>query len=881
MNLKRVFFVFFTAVLLGGGLFLSCSNIFEDGDEGGTSISLSFSMKPGIRAAETGGETYKLVAELQGDAKSQSKEYQVAENETVNISFDDVSVGTTVRVLLHVYSGETLIYRGKSEEIKVRGGRNEATVTLKHTVLYVSGSGSNSDDNTGTSREKAFKTLNRAFTEIGKTPSDDISWTIVVLGKVYSTSTMKNLEAKSITVVGEGSDAILDGRRENPEEGGTGAVFVVDESIAFDVTLSDLTIQNGQARMGAGVRARGKGTLTIENCLVQNNKAITTEEGSANGGGIVVQKNAHLLLVNTTVKRNSSESNGGGIFVGDTATLEIGDSTKITGNTATNNGAAISMGGGTFNMTGGEITENTATNNGGAFNINRGYLTISGGTISGNASGNKAGAIYVNCKTPEEYGILIEGGKITKNGAGGNGGAIFIENGSVTMTGGEISENETLKNGGGVFVGTQVVTNDEKTAVTTVYPQSEFILQGGKIVKNKATGNYQSGGGIYLNSARLLMTGGEISGNSATGKGGGVCAVQNFARDSSGNIYYTYDPSEFTMSGGAITKNTGDNGGGVYSEGNLYLSGNITVADNEARQASQIRVTKNSNQTETPTATFEYGSLGTLRFSIGATLTVNLINGTFEDEDSDELEYVFEGEGKSSTGQDSSDGTGGGTDSSYTREMTEWSESDFRNALNSANPYTDSATTTTVTLQGNVTITSDLTVENYITIDGQGKFGITIRAGNATFKNVTFTNGAGTHMNGSEKQAHGMVYWSGSGTLTFDSCTFDGNVTEGDTGGGAASLFGGGKVEFSGCTFNGNSANHGAAIDIGGSDEVKIDTCVFNANTSKDNHDIYCGGSAAKVSGSGNKSDKQNPYACTDQNADSATKSWSGFTTNP
>ena len=97
---------------------------------------------------------------------------------------------------------------------------------------------------------------------------------------------------------------------------------------------------------------------------------------------------------------------------------------------------------------------------------------------------------------------------------------------------------------------------------------AEFIMYGGNISGNTVTGN---GGGVYVNNrATFTMYGGEITGNKATGTnncGGGVYV--------SADANNTNRKSTFNMYGGTISGNeaTGGSGGGVYvyySTFNMY-----------------------------------------------------------------------------------------------------------------------------------------------------------------------------------------------------------------------------------------------------------------------------------------------------------------------
>ena len=669
MKLQRIFNTFFAFFVLAGIIFSfsSCADLFDPDRSATASISFRFKLNDnasvlvstGSRAASDAqssadsSENYRLVAKLNGNKLSDSKEISFSENEELSLTFTDIRVGSKVYVQIYVYKDESLIYAGKSKEITIKEGTNVASILLHHMILYVSGSGSNDDSNTGASRERPLKTLNKAFDRIKEKSSSEESWTIFVLGKVYSTSKMANLSAASINIIGEpdsGSEAILDGRRLNSEEGNTGTVFVVDESISFPVTLKNLTIQNGQARTGAGLNLRGSSTTTLENCVVKDNKAVNeTVDGAiktANGGGIYVG-NGTLRLVGTTVTENSSETQGGGISTSSTENLKIfiDSESKITQNTAANNAGGVNLNGGSFIMEGGEISNNTATSNAGGFYLNRGSFIMNGGEISEN--------------TAESYTTTDETTGIEKTN-GGSGGGIYINRGVFTINDGKISGNTAAKSGGGIFCNAK--GEEGESGYATIY------LKGGEIKNNTVENG--TGGGIQLakDASTLEMTGGSISENSASGNGGGVFV----------------NKGTFKMTGGTIIGNKGKDGGGIFTDGILSLSGKITVKDNEAgsdRRGAQIYAGQPANAELAYTYTVTTGTqlTTTAKFAPDGYIDENLTDGVFSTEDLTKIikrgTFVgVEGEDESSSTSSSSGGSSS-TNTSQSSAGTYWDNS--------------------------------------------------------------------------------------------------------------------------------------------------------------------------------------------------------------
>jgi len=122
-------------------------------------------------------------------------------------------------------------------------------------------------------------------------------------------------------------------------------------------------------------------------------------------------------------------------------------------------------------------------------------------------------------------------------------GSMFTVNSNVTF----ILENNIILQGHNGNNGSMIVVNG-----------GTFRMNTGSTITSNNTSAY--GGAVRVDNGTFEMTGGTISGNTASSHGGGV-----FTRRS------------FTMAGGIIIGNTAPNGGGVYSEGTFTIrSGTIT-----------------------------------------------------------------------------------------------------------------------------------------------------------------------------------------------------------------------------------------------------------------------------------------------------------------
>ena len=102
--------------------------------------------------------------------------------------------------------------------------------------------------------------------------------------------------------------------------------FRVFDVEAGAVVLAGMTIRNGSAFSGTNIHDNvgggilNRGSLTVSNCVIAGNNALTTDWGTnvspsislGYGAGIFTDKGSRLALFNSTVKRNHATAGGGG-----------------------------------------------------------------------------------------------------------------------------------------------------------------------------------------------------------------------------------------------------------------------------------------------------------------------------------------------------------------------------------------------------------------------------------------------------------------------------------------------------------------------------------------------------------------------------------------
>lgn len=333
--------------------------------------------------------------------------------------------------------------------------------------------------------------------------------------------------SKNLTLDGAGrTSTFLDG-------GGGGSVVSVGGGLS--VSISELTIQNGNASSGGGIS--NYGALTLTDVKVANNQATIF------GGGIYHASTTEKLLISlSTLEQNQatgSGSVGGGIYANGPVT--ISDST-LDQNTALAEGGGIALYGvdSLLDMTNSTVSNNSTSENnsqGGGISTAQGSATIYGSTINGNSV----------------------------SGTNSSGGGISTDT-DMTLQFSEVSGNTAVDSGGGImhWYGSLNVSDT--------------------IVRNNTVSDPAgSGGGIYASLGTVTLSNLEVSGNTAADSGGGIHSNAgisitnttisgNSSRFGGGLLISSSDPSSILNS--TITANLDPSGSGA---GGLYVATALTI----------------------------------------------------------------------------------------------------------------------------------------------------------------------------------------------------------------------------------------------------------------------------------------------------------------
>ena len=294
------------------------------------------------------------------------------------------------------------------------------------------------------------------------------------------------------------------------------------------------------------------------------------------------------------------QKNGGALYMDDPTGVA-----NLSGGTIKNcfgeNGGAVYMTAGVFNLSGDAVIDScSATANGGAIYLgakeeNKGTFNMFGGTILGNYANNgNGGAIYLDGGDAN-----ISGGNIgteTSSNHAKNGGGAYLQGGTLSITDGNFKNNEATENGGGTYLagGTLEIHGGSFINNTAVLTGGGACINGGNVNMTDGTINNctaDNGGGVYISGGDMTINGGTVNGCQAS-KGGGIYIFtgnitmnggiisNNQAREHGGGIYASSDTQNLTInitSGSIIGNIANAHGGGIGINMGEGLSANVIV----------------------------------------------------------------------------------------------------------------------------------------------------------------------------------------------------------------------------------------------------------------------------------------------------------------
>jgi CSLREA domain-containing protein len=569
---------------------------------------------------------------------------------------------------------------------------------------------------------------------------------------------------------------------------------------------------------------------------------------------------------------NSSGGAGGGVYSLGGNNITIGGDATFTNNdtglSTDDNGGAIYSASGNLSITGSVTADDNDAWNGGTIFLNSGSTTISGGAsfINGD-TGIHGAAIYTN-------GLTISGGTgatFTDNTTGSGEGAIYSAGANTVSIDGDI---DFSRNSGG---GIKSVSGDvtlNPTSGTSLFDQNTNADAGGAIYaggnvsvktptfsSNTATSS-GSGGAIYAGGSTTITGNASFTSNTAQGHGGAVYTSgltitgnatfeDNYSTNTGGAIRNNGTANEVAISGtGTFTNNdtqksTSDDGGAIWSEGNVTVSGTANFTNNDALGGGAI---------------YLGASTATISFGADAILNTN----TCTNNGGALFTYGLDVTGDLSMTGNSSGGAGGGVYSLGSNNITIGGDAIFTN--NDTGLSTNDNGGAIYSASGNLSITGSVTADDNDALNGGTIFlggGSTTISGGASFINgdvggrggaiytygLTISGGMGaTFTDNYATDDGGAIFSAGSNPVSIDgTVSFDNNDTSASADHNGGAIYAEGDLTLNptsgSSTFQNSDAYHGGAIYLDGASITATRGITFDTNTATST------GGAIRISG--------------------------------
>ncbi len=327
----------------------------------------------------------------------------------------------------------------------------------------------------------------------------------------------------------------------------TGGFTKGDGGGFYVVGGSKLTVQSGNIS-GNRCSSDGAGIYVGNAELVMTGGAVSNNVSADNGAGIYTSSGARMSLSNAQIIYNTSENGGGGLNVHLKADATIENCNISYNKTQDSDGAGLSIDSSdrTLTLINTKITHNTADDEGGGIYIDGGTIVMDGGVIDSNVS-DDGGGVYISGSDTLR---LRNNTVISNNRTTGESGGGITCHGYLDIDGATVEYNQAHKNGGGVFY-----QNSGKTVT----------LKNAVLRYNKAD---EAGGGLYIKQGTVKLVGGEITGNTSY-DGGGV-----YVKDKT-DFYAT----DVTIRGNQVLR---DGGGGITNDGETTLT-NVIIEENRCK----------------------------------------------------------------------------------------------------------------------------------------------------------------------------------------------------------------------------------------------------------------------------------------------------------
>ncbi len=292
---------------------------------------------------------------------------------------------------------------------------------------------------------------------------------------------MGGVGLESIAIVGPGAAQL------SVDAGGKSRVF---RATAVDLKVTGLTIEGGHVddaaidgTGGAGIYSED-GSVLLEDVRVTGNEV----ESFRDGGGVAIEEEAQLAVIDSRIDHNVSGHYGGGLFTDSFAPVTI---------------------------TGSEIDHNEAGRGGGGIDSRGESLRVTESSISWNTAGEAGGGLYA--QLPGKLERSTVNGNAAAESDGGGGLAMDSEADTFSVATATIAGNS----GGGIRLqsGEVAVENSTVAANTTETREGAGVEGNDFRIRNSIlAGNVQAGSEADC-SAKVASEGGNILGAAAAASG--------------------------------------------------------------------------------------------------------------------------------------------------------------------------------------------------------------------------------------------------------------------------------------------------------------------------------------------------------------------------
>jgi CSLREA domain-containing protein len=277
---------------------------------------------------------------------------------------------------------------------------------------------------------------------------------------------------KQLSITGPASGIVIQRRTTDP------AFRIFRVGSAGNLTLTNLTVQRGQADRGGGIINFGTlelghvfvtenstsgidnhGVLTLRGASVDHNAArgidnhsngsltLRSSAVALNGEGGISNDGGSLTLENSTVTQNAGS---GVVAVRGTTTIAT---SRIAGNNSPTLGGGILAFQADVSLTNSTVANNSATDGGGIANRDGSTFTITKSTINGNTATDQGGGIFNRVQVRVEATVTLTNTTVSGNLARSGGGIYntgFLALARVTLRNSTVVRNRASNNGGGI-----------------------------------------------------------------------------------------------------------------------------------------------------------------------------------------------------------------------------------------------------------------------------------------------------------------------------------------------------------------------------------------------------------------------------------------------